>query len=240
MSTVTHSAKRPPVPEPHPGSEPPMHEQERHSHESEEPVGRRERNKGEKLKRIRAAAKRLFSEQGFEATTTRQIAEAADIGTGTLFLYAKTKEELLVLVFQEEMVQLRDDAFASLPDGGTLLDDVFHVYRALCDFHERDRGLGRIYAKEMAFVSGPNRQVAEDFVEGLVLQTESRVEAAKARGEIVPDVPSLALSRNLFAIYFVFLQGALGKDVSLTSSAQLSLLRESLALQLRGFATTPK
>ena len=97
------------------------------SHESEEPVGRRERNKGEKLKRIRAAAKRLFSDQGFERTTTRQIANEADIGTGTLFLYAKTKEELLVLVFQEDMVQLRDDAFASLPDGGTLLDELIHV-----------------------------------------------------------------------------------------------------------------
>ena len=210
------------------------------SHESEEPVGRRERNKGEKLKRIRAAAKRLFSDQGFEGTTTRQIANEADIGTGTLFLYAKTKEELLVLVFQEDMVQLRDDAFASLPDGGTLLDEVFHVYRAMCEFHERDRGLGRAYVKEMGFVSGPNRQVVDDFMEGIYLQTESRVEAAKARGEVAPDIPSLALARNLFAIYFTLLQGALGEGVCLTSSTHLNLLRESLALQLRGVTTTPK
>ena len=216
-----------------------MNKQDRKSHESEEPVGRRERNKGEKLKRIRAAAKRLFSDQGFEGTTTRQIANEADIGTGTLFLYAKTKEELLVLVFQEDMVQLRDDAFASLPGGGTLLEEVFHVYRAMCEFHERDRGLGRVYVKEMGFVSGPNRQVVDDFMEGIYLQTESRVEAAKARGEVGPDVPSLALARNLFAIYFTNLQGALGEGVCLTSSAYLNLLRESLALQLRGVATTP-
>ena len=217
-----------------------MNKQDRKSRESEEPVGRRERNKGEKLKRIRAAAKRLFSDQGFEGTTTRQIAKEADIGTGTLFLYAKTKEELLVLVFQEDMVQLRDDAFASLPDGGTLLDEVFHVYRATCEFHERDRGLGRAYVKEMGFVSGPNRQVVDDFMEGFYLQTESRVEAAKARGEVAPDIPSLALARNLFAIYLTLLQGALGEGVSLTSSTFLSLLRESLALQLRRVATTPK
>ena len=217
-----------------------MNKQDRKSHESEEPVGRRERNKGEKLQRIRAAAKRLFSDQGFEGTTTRQIAKEADIGTGTLFLYAKTKEELLSSFFKRTWSSSGDDAFASLPDGGTLLDEVFHVYRAMCEFHERDRGLGRAYVKEMGFVSGPNRQVVDDFMEGIYLQTESRVEAAKARGEVPPDIPSLALARNLFAIYFTLLQGAMGEGVSLTSSTYLSLLRESLALQLRGVATTPK
>ena len=63
-----------------------------------EPVGRRERNKQAKLDRIIAAAAELFAERGVEEVTTQQIADRADIGTGTLFLYAKTKGELLLLV----------------------------------------------------------------------------------------------------------------------------------------------
>ena len=62
------------------------------------PVGRRERNKQAKLERITAAARELFAEHGVDDVTTQQIAEKADIGTGTLFLYAKTKGELLLLV----------------------------------------------------------------------------------------------------------------------------------------------
>ncbi|MFM9442154.1 TetR/AcrR family transcriptional regulator [Streptomyces acidiscabies] len=54
-------------------------------------VGRRERNKQEKLDRIVAAARELFAERGVDEVTTQQIADKADIGTGTLFLYAKTK-----------------------------------------------------------------------------------------------------------------------------------------------------
>jgi len=63
-----------------------------------QPIGRRERNKQQKLDRITAAASELFAEHGVDDVTTQQIADKADIGTGTLFLYAKTKGELLLLV----------------------------------------------------------------------------------------------------------------------------------------------
>src|SRR5689334_23700284 len=63
-----------------------------------EPLGRRERNKQAKLERITAAASELFAEHGVDEVTTQEIADQADIGTGTLFLYAKTKGELLLLV----------------------------------------------------------------------------------------------------------------------------------------------
>src|SRR3954467_5834204 len=62
------------------------------------PLGRRERNKQAKLERITAAATELFAEHGVDEVTTQQIADKADIGTGTLFLYARTKGELLLLV----------------------------------------------------------------------------------------------------------------------------------------------
>ena len=58
-----------------------------------QPVGRRERNKQNKLDRITAAAGELFAKHGVDEVTTQQIADKADIGTGTLFLYAKTKGE---------------------------------------------------------------------------------------------------------------------------------------------------
>ncbi len=61
-------------------------------------TGRRERNKQAKLQRIIAAAGELFTEHGVDDVTTQQIADRADIGAGTLFLYAKTKGELLLLV----------------------------------------------------------------------------------------------------------------------------------------------
>ncbi|MDJ0349728.1 TetR/AcrR family transcriptional regulator [Cryobacterium sp. PH29-G1] len=65
-------------------------------------TGRRERNKEVKQARIFAAAAELFAEHGYAAVTTQQIAERADVANGTLFRYASTKAELLLMVCNDD------------------------------------------------------------------------------------------------------------------------------------------
>lgn len=72
-------------------------------------VGRRERNKNEKQQRIFAAATELFAERGFESVTTQQIADRADVAVGTVFRYAASKAELLLMVYNEEYRQAIED-----------------------------------------------------------------------------------------------------------------------------------
>ncbi len=49
----------------------------------------------EKEQKIMDAALKLFVERGFHGTSTAEIARTADVATGTLFHYFKTKEELI-------------------------------------------------------------------------------------------------------------------------------------------------
>lgn len=56
--------------------------------------GRRERKKNQTRKAIAEAAARLFGERGFESVTIAEIADAADVATGTVFNYFRSKEEL--------------------------------------------------------------------------------------------------------------------------------------------------
>ena len=65
------------------------------------PTGRRERNKEEKQARIFDAAERLFDDLGFAGVTTQRIADEADVAAGTVFRYAATKAELLLMVSNE-------------------------------------------------------------------------------------------------------------------------------------------
>jgi AcrR family transcriptional regulator len=58
--------------------------------------GLRERKKARTRAAIQAHALRLFAEQGYEATTIEQIAEAAEISPSTYFRYFRTKEDVVV------------------------------------------------------------------------------------------------------------------------------------------------
>ena len=67
------------------------------------PPGTRARNKAAIRGRIVSAALHLFQTRGFEATTTRAIAGTAGVGEGTVFNYFKTKEEIALYFFEQEV-----------------------------------------------------------------------------------------------------------------------------------------
>ena len=58
--------------------------------------GLRERKKQKTRWAIQEHALRLFAQQGYEATTVEQIAEAAEISPSTFFRYFKTKEDVVI------------------------------------------------------------------------------------------------------------------------------------------------
>jgi AcrR family transcriptional regulator len=59
---------------------------------------RRKKEKEARRAHIVAAAERLFHERSPEHTTMEDVAEAAQLGKGTLYLYFETKEDLLLAI----------------------------------------------------------------------------------------------------------------------------------------------
>ncbi len=193
--------------------------------------GRRERGKRAKLARIKRAARVLFSRRGFDATTTRAIAAAADIGAGTLFLYAGSKEDLLVMIFREEVGAAVDGAVATIP-AVPLLDQIMHIFGAMIAHHGENPALARIFVKELPFVEDMRHGVA-DFIRNLFTTMAAMIERAKAGGELREDVASWQLAENLFALFFQRLQQWLSGRKPRSADIR-ERVRQALELQLIG------
>ncbi|GED85587.1 TetR/AcrR family transcriptional regulator [Streptomyces sp. NPDC091412] len=62
--------------------------------------GTRQQRRGNTRQRIQDVALELFAEQGYEKTSLREIAERLDVTKAALYYHFKTKEEILVSLFE--------------------------------------------------------------------------------------------------------------------------------------------
>lgn len=83
--------------------------------------GLRERKKVKRRATIQRHALRLFREQGYDATTVRQIAAASEVSESTFFRYFPTKEDV---VLWDEFDPLLIEAFRSQPPDATPLQAI--------------------------------------------------------------------------------------------------------------------
>jgi AcrR family transcriptional regulator len=75
--------------------------------------------------RILDAAIQAFRQRGFESTTTRDIATAAGIATGTLFNYFATKEAIVELLAAEALARARSRFDREASSEGELEEALF-------------------------------------------------------------------------------------------------------------------
>lgn len=91
----------------------------------------RERNKIDKRDRIIRSASRLFAEKGYSKVTTNAIAQAADVGNGTLFRYVRSKADLLVAVMNDLVLEGIHDGLADATEHGDPVNAILTVLRPL-------------------------------------------------------------------------------------------------------------
>jgi AcrR family transcriptional regulator len=168
---------------------------------SSQPVGRRERNKQEKLDRITAAARELFAERGVDEVTTQEIADKADIGAGTLFLYARTKGELLLLVQNSMYAVALDEGTSAAARITDVLDAVLAIVRPVVECNRKQVDNGRTYLREMVF--GDPEEPHHGEALALTVRTEAAIAEVLQRGGRFGAGEAAALAHIVSAIMFV-------------------------------------
>ena len=179
-----------------------------------EPVAptRRELQRRETERLILTTALALFRAHGFDATTTKQIAEAAGVAHGTVFLVAATKEALLVKILEAELRQVVAARTDSLPRR-KIASQLRHVFDGLFDFYAGEPQLSRVFLKGVMFFGDPIARATYDaHVARFSQYLAALFDAAQARGEVSPKLVSVAAASNVLALYVYLVVAFLNAD----------------------------
>lgn len=175
-------------------------------------LGRRERNKLEKLERITAAASELFAKHGIEDVTTQQIADRADIGTGTLFLYAKSKGELLLLVQNAHYALALERGQAAAGKTPDVLEAVLAILTPIVECNRVQVENGRTYLREMVFGDPAEPRHAEALE--IVAQTQEALAVVLGRHERIGESEATTLAGVVSAIMFLAMAASINAQRS--------------------------
>jgi len=123
--------------------------------------GRNKINKKEKNNKyhlILEAAVKVFARQGFYQSTVAQIAREAGVADGTIYLYFKNKDDILVQFFSYRTKQVFERFRAEVNKSDNSLDKLRNLIRRHLTEFQRDRDMAVVYQVE----THQNSRLAED------------------------------------------------------------------------------
>jgi TetR/AcrR family transcriptional regulator len=160
---------------------------------------RRERERQERRESIVNSAKELFYDKGFQMTTMEDIAAAAELSKGTLYLYFRSKDELYVTVIIEGF-QIIDGLLAEIQARDMdLIAKGKAMLMAFIGFCMENREYFRI--TQYFLSEGARRNLPEELVTGVSVATSKLLEyvaalvrEGKKAGLLRKDVDPLVFS----------------------------------------------
>tara|TARA_Y100000780_G_scaffold106831_1_gene96852 strand:- start:851 stop:1465 length:615 start_codon:yes stop_codon:yes gene_type:complete len=200
-------------------------------------LGLREKQKKDKLLRIRSAAHDLFLERGFEGTTTRKVAEIAGVSHATVFLYAKDKRDLLFLVFNDDLDKVAKKARSAVDSSAPLVEQYMQLFRPFYTYFAKDPQIGLlgIHEYNTAVVGADSPQMERVKARAKALQDciYQIVKSCQDGGEISADLDTELASRLIRSTYLNEIDFWL-QTTQLDVEQGLSVLKDMIALIYRG------
>lgn len=178
------------------------------------------RRSGDKRDRILKAAVKVFARNGFHATRVSEVAKAAGVADGTIYLYFKSKEELLVSLFEDRVDKLlafMREELPKQPDAPARLRAVIDMQLGLLE-GERDLAevitvILRQSTRLMKEFAAPHFSAYLDAIAKIVSEGQS---TGAFRQDVSPHVAARAIFGALDGITLTWAlgraeQGALGR-----------------------------
>jgi TetR/AcrR family fatty acid metabolism transcriptional regulator len=105
--------------------------------------------------RIMTAARARFEKFGYRATSIALIARDAGIAVGTIYLYFRNKEQLLVALFDESNARWMAEAKRAASPPGSAEERLLRVAQASMERNQRDQLLRAVMNRDLELILAP-------------------------------------------------------------------------------------
>ena len=140
--------------------------------------------------RILKSAERLFARQGYDGTTTRDLAQTAGIAEGTLFRYFENKKAILIEVATQGWVEILTDLLTELSEMGSYKAVAQVMRRRMLNLHQNS-DMMRVCFMEAQFHPDLRDRIQAEVVNKMMDVAEAFFQTAMDQGIYRPMNPKV-------------------------------------------------
>jgi AcrR family transcriptional regulator len=153
------------------------------------------------------AAERVFATKGFDGAKIKDVADAAGLALGTVYVLFPSKRDVFAAVHAQRGEALLAAGVAAARDAPTPLAALCRMQRAACEFYAAHPAYLRMHLFSGTAWAAPRLDVDEEtriYEQGMGALV-AIFERAAARGELVAEEPPKSCARMCLAICQVLL-----------------------------------
>lgn len=154
----------------------------------------------DKRERILESAERVFAKRGFFAARVSEIARDAGVADGTIYLYFKSKDDLLISLFESRMEQVNRTLETAIASAKQPLDQLRAFIRAYLQLVHDEPAAAEVLTIELRQSSKFMKEYENPQFADFLRTLGGIIAAGQAAGELDAAIPSHVAARMIFGM----------------------------------------
>src|SRR5688572_21009661 len=155
---------------------------------------------GDKRERILDAAERIFALRGFFAARVSEIAKDAGVADGTIYLYFKSKDDLLISLFEQRMKQVNAALQAAIATEKRPIDQLRAVIRTYLRLVHDEPAAAEVLTIELRQSNKFMKEYENSEFADFLRMLGSLIAKGQEAGELDDTVPAHVAARMIFGM----------------------------------------
>lgn len=156
------------------------------------------RSGGDKRERILTSAMRVFASKGFFGAKVSDIADDAGVADGTIYLYFKSKDDLLISLFEEQMEKVHEVLGRAMAGAVSAEAKLHRFIRAYMDMVAENRHAAEVITIELRQSAKFMKEYRNSRFAEFLKTLAGVIDEGQKQGQFRPDVPASVAARALF------------------------------------------